>query len=228
MTILESNLLAALKPTAVALALFADERGGRVFPSVSRLAWLRGMSERGIQKHLSALRDLGVLVPVTRGTGGRGRTTRYRIDVSALPARASYEVSLCSVTTQNGEPEFVLLHTETVNREAETTNPGSANGEPRFTRFSRVILQSDSPERYARSARDVVANANGNYRVIARIVRDVLKEPDLPHEGDSHFLVELKERTRHRCAKAQVAYSGDVVHRAIDSEVWKWRRKVAT
>ena len=199
MTILESDLPAALKPTAVALALFADERGERVFPSVGRLAWLRGLSERAIQKHVSALRELGVLVPVTRGTGGRGRTTCYRVDVSALPARDAYKprTSIPGFNTQKSEQGFALSGSETVNGEAETTNSGAGKGEPPFTRFSRIV-------------------------------RDVLREPDLPEERHPHFLVEVNERTRERCAKADIAYSGDVVHRAIDSELWKRRRKVAT
>ena len=75
MAVLESDLPRSLKPTAVTLALFANDDGERCFPSVSRIAWLLSKTPKNVSSDLTELCEVGVLIPLTPRSGGRGRAT---------------------------------------------------------------------------------------------------------------------------------------------------------
>ncbi len=86
-----SGLSPRLKPLAAALADIADQDGSNIYPSVARMAWLVGCSERTVQYQLHELVALGVLVAdPTTTRGGRGRTTDYCMDADSLPERAPF------------------------------------------------------------------------------------------------------------------------------------------
>jgi hypothetical protein len=89
----QSVLDPALKPLAAALADIANDDGSRIYPSVAYMAWLLGRSERAVQSGLTKLRATGVLGVVRNGSGGRGRTTEYRLNISNLPSRPSWRES---------------------------------------------------------------------------------------------------------------------------------------
>jgi hypothetical protein len=95
--VLESDLEPSLKPTAMTMALFADDTGNRVFPSVGLVAWQLGLQERSVRRNLAKLRALGVLIPNSPNTGGRlagadrGRSVLYRFAIEALPQRPRYK-----------------------------------------------------------------------------------------------------------------------------------------
>lgn len=83
-----------LRFLAVTLAWFADDSGGRAYPSADRLAAMLGCSDRQVRRGLDRLRQLGVVV-VESGTrtgddgrprpvGGKACSTRYRFDLEAL------------------------------------------------------------------------------------------------------------------------------------------------
>ena len=67
------------------MASYGDDKGGRIFPSVGRLAADCAMSDRTVQKAVGKLLDRGVLVRIRHG-GGTGVTNLYRIDIDALEA----------------------------------------------------------------------------------------------------------------------------------------------
>src|SRR5436305_14972031 len=54
-----------------------------------RAAWLLGVSERTVHTVIARLVRCGALVAVRRG-GGRGHSTHYRVNLSALPERAPW------------------------------------------------------------------------------------------------------------------------------------------
>ena len=93
MRVLESGLSPDLKPMAVAMALFANDEGDRIYPGVDRVAHLLGIERRSAERQLSKLRRLGILVPQSDTTGGRlpggrrGRSVLYHLDGDALPVR---------------------------------------------------------------------------------------------------------------------------------------------
>ena len=138
MRVLESALPATLKPTAAALALFADETGHRIFPSVALLAWLLGLSTRVVQRQLSRLRGLGVLDAQTALTGGRGHAVRYRMDVEALPSREPYKRRryVHGFETQNHDASVTVTDAETTTSAAERVTSAA----------ERVTLMSQNPD----------------------------------------------------------------------------------
>lgn len=68
---------------ALALADYANDDGGRIYPSVATLANKVRLSKRAIQYLLRRLEKIGWLEVVSKG-GGRSRTCRYRIPVGKL------------------------------------------------------------------------------------------------------------------------------------------------
>lgn len=62
----------------LAMADHADDRGV-CYPSVGRIAWKSGYSDRQTKTILAALRDRHVIEPMGSNVGGRGFSTRYQI-----------------------------------------------------------------------------------------------------------------------------------------------------
>lgn len=74
---------------ALSLADFADDDGGRIFPSVSTLARKTRQSERSVQYQLRKMEQSGFIQVVERSRGGvvRGkkyRSNEYRINIGVL------------------------------------------------------------------------------------------------------------------------------------------------
>jgi hypothetical protein len=88
----DSALPSRLKPLAATLADFAYDDGSNLHPSVARLAWRLGRSERPVQVGLAELRGMGVLVTVRRERW-RYQPTEYRFVESALPSRAPWNIA---------------------------------------------------------------------------------------------------------------------------------------
>jgi len=73
----------------LALADWANDDGGNVFPSVARIAWKTGYEERQVQRIMKKLRGTGVLVLVKRATVYR--PNEYRIILSKAPLKETFE-----------------------------------------------------------------------------------------------------------------------------------------
>lgn len=69
---------------ALALADHASDDGTRIFPSVSLLAAKSVQSERTVQRQLRKMEEIGWLIKVSDGIGGKGCTTEYCISPSWL------------------------------------------------------------------------------------------------------------------------------------------------
>lgn len=72
---------ATLKLVLLALADFADDSGGNIFPSIQTLAWKASMSVRSVQRHLRDLEARGWLVQVEPARHDRPARYRLRVDV---------------------------------------------------------------------------------------------------------------------------------------------------
>jgi hypothetical protein len=81
------------RPEKFVLLSYADHAahdGTSIYPSVERMAWKTGYSERSIQRITRDLEDAGILV--RDGTGPNG-VNKYRIEISNLPGRQPYQRS---------------------------------------------------------------------------------------------------------------------------------------
>jgi hypothetical protein len=68
----------------LALADWANDEGGRVFPSLDTLAGKARLSVRGAQLCLRRLQKDGVIRPIGRTNGGRGKVTEYKINLERV------------------------------------------------------------------------------------------------------------------------------------------------
>lgn len=66
---------------ALALADHASDDGTRVFPSIKALAEKTRQSERSVQYQLRRMQDVGWLILVNAGNGGRSMHSEYRISL---------------------------------------------------------------------------------------------------------------------------------------------------
>lgn len=65
---------------ALSLADFADDDGTRVFPSIKQLAEKTRQSERTVQYQLRRMEDMGWLILINSGNGGRNQRREYVIN----------------------------------------------------------------------------------------------------------------------------------------------------
>jgi len=88
--VLESDLAADLKFTAVVYASFADDVDGtQIYPSVPYVAHLRGIQERSVQYHVKELQQMEILEVFRPAT--QWLPTHYRMRLDKLPTRAPYK-----------------------------------------------------------------------------------------------------------------------------------------
>ena len=133
--ILASGLPYPIKCLAVALGLYGNRNGRNIYPSVGRLAHELGITQRSVQRQLGELITIGVLLPVTPRTGGRGRTTVYELDLEALPDREPYQ------------PRHRRQGLETAKGDTRVTVTGKgdiAGGKPRHLRHERVTAEAQN------------------------------------------------------------------------------------
>ena len=81
--VLRSALPADVRFAALVMALYADEDGGSIFPTIDTLAADMGVSRATVKRQRKKLCDLGVLVKARPG-GGRHRSAHYKFLVDRL------------------------------------------------------------------------------------------------------------------------------------------------
>jgi len=118
----DSDLPSDEKLVALALADWADDAGGSIYPSQDYLAWKVGKTDRAVRDSLRRLRERGIIEAVSGQGGGRGITVLYRFVASKLPARATWQ------ETRDANPEE---GSGLPNPEVDDTKPGSLEQETR-------------------------------------------------------------------------------------------------
>ncbi len=78
------RLPATEKLVAIRLGDFASDDGTRVFPAVQTVAEECGITDRAVQITIKKLLTAGILVQLSDGRGGRGRTTEYAFDLDRV------------------------------------------------------------------------------------------------------------------------------------------------
>lgn len=107
----ESDLPAEQKYILLKLADYADDDGARVYPSVATVARLTGVSERTVQRQLSAMRESGLLEVLEKAT--QHTPTHYLIrgdKLSPLPKPGVTPVTLRGDTRD--DPGVTLVSPE--------------------------------------------------------------------------------------------------------------------
>ena len=74
----------AEKLVLLALADWAGDDGGRIYPSIAAIARKTNISERQAQRIMHRLVDDGILTPCGFEKGGRGHAVNYRMNIDAL------------------------------------------------------------------------------------------------------------------------------------------------
>lgn len=249
MRVYESALAPRLKATAGVIALaFADDAGANIYPSVARVGWLTGKSDRQIRADLAALCAQGVLTAVTARTGGKGLTTRYRMNEAALPTRPPFpskrgnslpgihqtnsEVD-SRVSESNPEADYrvsitkaEVCDTKPGSLEHVTRKFGTPNPEVGFRRSVRDPVDPSLIRTVPRSTvkAELAAEPNStNYKPIAALVRDLLSQQQFNNQAD------VVEAAKDRCASCGIDYGRHeavpftTIHRAVASEWFKHR-----
>ena len=110
--VLGSALPRKVRFFATVLALYGDEEGTNIYPSIDTLARDMGVERDAVIRGRRALVDLGVLV-VAKAGGGR-RTTRFRMDLAALDALASNRSAGATVSAPTDDGRDPSVPPETV------------------------------------------------------------------------------------------------------------------
>ena len=239
-----AELPQSLKMTLLALVFFArpGERG--MYPGVRRLAWMIGKNARHVTADLTTLVGRGILVPLTARTGRR--STVYELNLDNLPPRVPLEVSepghqhqgsdpanpdpsvgveaSPTLTKVTGNPDAGVAATLTL----ATRNP-DASVTPFIERRStdvRTKSRTAAAPRFSDQAK--APTDDGNYRVICKVVRELLETGTYEDDAQTSDLVEA---TKCRCAALGIDYGRHpdvdlrVVYGAIVSERFKrWQR----
>ncbi len=95
---------------AVALSDEADDRGGGIFQSISRLALKTRQTERAVRSQLRRLECSGLLQCVELSAGGAGKYHQYRLELGLLIGIENPEYG--SGYTRNGVPGFLSKNPE--------------------------------------------------------------------------------------------------------------------
>jgi hypothetical protein len=116
------------KLVLISLAEHANKKsGGVAWPSVATIAEESDLSVRQVQYHLRELEAAGWLSPVGNTCGGRGRSTRYQLNIARMrAARLAKGEAHCTVS------------------ETERVKPTAGNGEAE--RAKRVKPTAPEPE----------------------------------------------------------------------------------
>ena len=84
----ELELSHAQQSIALAMADHGDDDGSRIFPSLARIAWKTGYSDRQVRRVVRQLEDLGLLVVVCASS--RYRPVEYRMDAAAVARKHGF------------------------------------------------------------------------------------------------------------------------------------------
>ena len=157
MLVWASDLDPTLKPLASLMALHGNKAGESIYPGIDRLQKMLGHKwRRTTERQLQELRRIGLLVtdtnsPGGRLPGGRGRSTVYAMNVSALP-QSSLEprsvdrgLEVGNLGVETGVPQEETPASGSRTPVFGSANPGVQIQEPRSP--DRVILERDQRER---------------------------------------------------------------------------------
>lgn len=123
--------------SALAYADHAHDDGTGIRPSVAYMAKKTRQSERTIQMHLSAMKQMGWLLTVRYATGGAGRVTEYRVNpawisnpaefspFSGAPKRVQPGAEKGAIDSKKGGKAFAPQPPRTISEPTTTREQGN-------------------------------------------------------------------------------------------------------
>lgn len=117
---------------------FADHAndGGLCFPSVRRIAWKCGISERSVQRMIAGFKSIGLLDSVGNTKGGRNRPTTYCVRPEKGANLSPFKISTGVQSTQKG------------------CHPQRERVTPTAPESSLTVIRTVKPRRESRAARN--------------------------------------------------------------------------
>jgi hypothetical protein len=190
----------------VVLASYADEHGGKCWPSQPTIAQKTRASRRGVQKVLRRLERRGLVSVVERAS--QHKTTRYRLNLPAL----TREEPRSPLDIARGEPGSPLKASRRIPRgEPQNTpeaNHRTARGEPGSPDPSGSVRDPSQDQ-------DQRADARRAYTVLEKLAHGVLEDRDRGQIVD--LPSELAEALKSRAAHARIPYNSGSVTKALES-----------
>lgn len=133
------------KAVLLGLACFANAEG-ECWPSTCRLAVASGLTERAVRSGLAALISAGLVGTPGGRSGGRGRATRYRIEVEALASLATKGAPDSAFAAESPARDDVKPGTARAERRNGTTEKG-ARPAPQETERNKEEANEGPPAR---------------------------------------------------------------------------------
>ena len=118
---------ASRKAVLLRLASHAHDEGGNAYPSVPSLAAASGMSRRTAATALRDLEQLGAIILIGSGAGGRSATRHYQIDLKRLqelqPNKAASPATFRPEKAANSAQKAAKIAQKAASLAAETLEP---------------------------------------------------------------------------------------------------------
>ena len=121
------------KLVALALADHGEDDGSQIFPSVARLAWKTGYTERRVQQILRSLEEKGLIEPVAHAQGGRGHAAEYQMYTERVKRNAPFSAKGEIRERVKSTAQRVKSSAERVKSSAERVKSTAIKGEAGFT-----------------------------------------------------------------------------------------------
>lgn len=152
------------KAVARDLADYADDSGGKAFPSVETIMANLQLTRRPIQNALKSLRERGVL-KVERQGGGRNLATRYRLDLAVIESLPDSN-RLKTEPVRNSAPQAPFKERNSASR-ARNSAPQAPDSSLSVKKDRQPYLQKLSPPlaHSAPTERGAVAPADVNAQI---------------------------------------------------------------
>lgn len=178
----------------LALADHADHDGRNIRPRLGYVAWKTGYSERQVRRIVRKLEGLQILRCQGHATGGRHRSTLYRMDISHAPRKSPYKDTEGDDEAKPGQNDLVL---EEVYIEEGITVKGGQNDR---------VLNPDKMTGFQQENPDIAVSQNPDIAVSPQPSRTVRKEEDppiIPPLGDGRSCIQTPQTPQKKTRTAE-------------------------
>lgn len=122
------DLGCSAKLALLAMADYADDDGGSIFPSMRTLGEKMGVTRSQAVRAVRDLRERGIVTPIGKTSGGaHGDTTRYRINLEKLTGSKNATRGKSATRSKDAPDGWHKRHPTRSNNATQTVNEPSGN-----------------------------------------------------------------------------------------------------